>query len=154
MSRAMDKDDPIAVIEERIARGKSAPLLVVQARRLWRQTWLGGIAMPNGERVFVSERDLHHLLLEDRVLRKPERIERLLRGIYEIRTTHSNRSVGLSQWSEGARTIDGYAILEEGHLWTAHIVDRRKLRKLARQGDLLWNREEYSAFGEDPNETS
>lgn len=154
MSRETERGDPVAVVESRIADGRMDAELVERAREHWRQTLHEGITLPNGERVYITWRDLHHLLLDERILRKSGRIERLLQGIYELRTTHSARRRGLSQWTEGAKTIYGYAILEADHLWTAHIADPRKLRKLARQGELLWTQEEPLSLGEAQNEIS
>ena len=95
------------------------------------------------------------LVREPRIRRKPERIERLLSSVFEVCTAHSGRRAALGEWQEGASMIYGYAILEaDSSLRTAHIGDAKKLRKLARQGDLLWNQEQYPSFGTAPSETS
>ena len=138
------KHEPIQQVEELIRRDQLIREAVERARRIWRLHLLHGIMMPNGERVLVSEQDLHHVLLHERILRKPERIERLIRSVFELRSTGTERRrVGLSTWTEEDRAIFGYVILDpDNHLRTAIIADARKLRKLARQGSQLWRRSE------------
>lgn len=98
--------------------------------------------MPNGERVMISERDLHHAVLDTRVLRKPERIRRLLENVFELRTAHSGRRMALSQWLEGEVTVYGYAIIDaDRHLSTMHVINARGIRKKARRGEQLWRRD-------------
>lgn len=138
------KHDPLRQVEELIARGQLSREAVERARMIWRLHLQHGVAMPNGERVSISEQDLHHVLLHERILRKPERIERLIRSVFELRSVGTEgRRVGLSTWTEEDRAIFSYVILDpDNHLRTAIIADARKLRKLARQGSLLWRRSE------------
>lgn len=99
--------------------------------------------MPNGERAIISERDLHHILLEMRIVRKPERIVRLLSNVVELRTAHSGRMMGLSEWVEEGAPVLGFVILDDdSHVRSMHLHDAKGLRKKSRQGERLWNRHE------------
>lgn len=99
--------------------------------------------MPNGERATISYRDLHHVLRDDRILRKPFRIQRVFAGLFEVRGAQKGRQMGLSQSEEDGEAKYGYVILDADHkVRTMHIVDERGLRKKARQGELLWQRDE------------
>lgn len=148
---------PRALIEQKVAAGEISQVLVERARQLWRKRLQGGVTMPNGERALISDQDLHHLLLDGRILRKPERIERLLTGIVVMRTAHSGRRIGLSEWAEEDKTLHGYVIVEDnGHIRTMHLTNIRTLQKQMQQGDLLWVRNQSSQvwLGEGRSEIS
>ena len=141
--QAGEAHDPVAHIERKIATGEASRALVEEARAYWRDYLMNGVLMPNGERVEVAYRDLHHLLDDDRILRKPFRIERMLAGVFEIRTANYGRRLGLSTWEENGETRYGYAILDaNGRVRTMHILRERGRRQMARRGDLLWQRDE------------
>jgi hypothetical protein len=87
MMRLMSqRHDPLQQVEELIVRGQLSRKAVERARRIWRLHLQHGVVMPNGERVFISEQDVHHVLLHERILRKPERIEHLIRNAFELRS--------------------------------------------------------------------
>ncbi len=133
--------NPITLIERRIIAGLIDHDLVEAARAYWRQHLRDAVLMSNGERASVSYRDLHHVLRDNRILRKPYRIERVLAGVFEIRTADVGRWMGLSRWEEEEPRC-GYVILEPNfQVWTMHIIDERALRKKARRGELLWRRD-------------
>ena len=126
-------------IEHRVAMGETSREGVDAVERLWRDRLQYGVAMPNGETVSIALTDIYHLLLDNRVLRKPERIELLLSNVFQIRSGEVDRRRALGRWPEEAGTIGGYAILTDGsHLVTLHIVTNSELRRLGRKGDLLW----------------
>jgi hypothetical protein len=70
-------------------------------------------------------------------------MERLLHHCFEIRTAHSNRRRALSGWREEDQDRYGYAILEnDGRMVTMHLVRAAEWRRLSRQGERLWRRDE------------
>jgi hypothetical protein len=128
---------------ERIARlvaeGRMPRAAVERAEEFWRQRLVSGVRMPNGETARIELSDLHHLLVDSRIWRRPERIEHLLLGIFEIRQADLGRRRAVSQWEEGEKPIQGYAILlHDGRVWAAHVVDERRLARLRRKERLLW----------------
>lgn len=142
-SAAGGAHSPRKELERRVAEGRIAQSAVDLAYAVWDEQLRRGVVMSNGETVFVSEDDLDHVLLVDRIRRKPERVRRLLENVFELRSTHSGRRLGLCQWKENGETLYGFAIIDaSGHLRTAQVVDARTVRKKARQGTLLWRRDE------------
>ena len=138
---ATHREDSRQRIERLVAEGKMPREAVRIAERLWRTRLRRGIALPNGERAVVTRSDLYHLIVDDRIWRNPERIERILVSIFEIRTARSGRRKALSRWEESGRVLAGYAILSEGNrVWTMHVIDERKLRRELNKGDVLWRR--------------
>ncbi len=132
-------ESPRERIERLIREGKMTREAVAQGERLWRERWQGGIRMPNGEVVSISLDDLYHLLVDNRIWRKPERIERILQGVYELRATREGRRRALSRWDEDGQSLVGYAIItRDRHAWTMHIIAERDLRKY-RDEELLWS---------------
>lgn len=113
---------------------------VEAAEQLWRERhWYDGIVMPNGETVTVTYGDLMHAIVDNRIWRKPWRIEIVLSGVYEIRSAERDQRYGLSRWVEGGRDLVGYAILTPvSQLKTIHVVVPRKIRKIQRERQLLW----------------
>lgn len=140
---AGDGHDPVDYIERKIATGETSRALVEEARAYWRNFLADGVLMPNGERATVSEADLHHLIDDARILRKPFRIERVLTGVFQIRIANYGRRLALSIWEENEGTRYGYAILESsGGVRTMHLLRERGRRQMARRGVLLWQRDE------------
>lgn len=78
--------------------------------------------------------------LDPRILRHPDRIERVLQNVLELRSTgFPGRRTGLSQWEEAGRLLYGKVILEDdGGVRSMHIIDARTMRKEQRKGVLLW----------------
>lgn len=112
---------------------------VERAEQLWRERLQFGVEMPNGELATVALTDFYHLIQDNRIWRKPERIELLLRNVFEIRTARVDRHRALSDWHEDGRETTGYGILTlGGDLISIHLVDERELRRLRRQGERLW----------------
>ncbi len=132
-------ESPRERIERLIREGKMTREAVDRAEYLWYERWQRGIQMPNGEVVSISLDDLYHLLVDNRIWRKPERIERILQGVYELRATREGRRRALSRWDEEGRSLVGYAIISgDSHAWTMHIIAERDLRKY-RDEELLWS---------------
>jgi hypothetical protein len=112
---------------------------VTAAEELWRQRLVPGVRMPNGELALIELSDLYHLLVDPRIWRRPERIERLLLGIFEIRAADLGRRQALSSWEEDERVLSGYAILlHDGRVWAAHVIDERRRQRMRRKGQVLW----------------
>ncbi|MBX6770872.1 MAG: hypothetical protein IRY83_04050 [Chloroflexi bacterium] len=132
-------ESPRERIERLIREGKMTREAVDRAEYLWHERWQRGIQMPNGEVVSISLDDLYHLLVDNRIWRKPERIERILHGVYELRATREGRRRALSRWDEEGQSLVGYAIISgDSHAWTMHIIAERDLRKY-RDEELLWS---------------
>lgn len=87
----------------------------------------------------MSEADLYHVIIDDRILRRPDRIRRILEGVFEICTSQNMRRVALSTWDEEGRIMNGIVVLDpDNHVRTMPVVDARKIRKEQRKGDLIW----------------
>ncbi|HEY7065600.1 MAG TPA: hypothetical protein VII06_29265 [Chloroflexota bacterium] len=122
-----------------VAEGRMPHAAVMAAEELWRTRLVHGVTMPNGELARIELSDLHHLIVDERIWRQPERIERILIGIFEIREAEFGRRRALSNWQEGEQVLRGYAILlPEGRVWAAHVVDERRLQRMRRKERLLW----------------
>ena len=78
-------------IERLVAEGRKSSLDVARAIALWHESLQNGIALPNGQMVEITLDDLYHLMVDDRILRKPERIELLLRNVFELREAREGR---------------------------------------------------------------
>lgn len=128
-------------IERLVAEGKMAREAVVRAEQTWRDRLQNGVRMPSAELVRISLEDVYHIIVDPRMLRKPERIELLLGNVFEIREAHGGRRCALARWQEESRILVGYAIiLPDSALKTAHIVDEAELRRIQRKELLLWQR--------------
>ncbi len=134
-------EEPKARIERLISEGKITPHAVEVAELLWEQRLQYGVLLPNGERIVVTLRDLHHVIVDDRISRKPERIEWALLGVFEMRPGRLDRRVALSQWQEGVKSLFGMVVIERDNtLRSLHLVDEKRLRREMRKGELLWKR--------------
>ena len=84
---------------ERLIRGgKLTADAVANAEAVWRERLQEGTIIPNGERITVTLSDLYHVIVDHRISRKPERIERALLGIFELRTARYGRREALTSW--------------------------------------------------------
>lgn len=136
-----DVGDPIARVERLVAEGKIDPEAVRYAERLWAATLEDGFLLPNDEAGMILRRDLYLLIVDNRIRRKPDRIKRMIDGIFEIRTAKLGRRIALTRWTEENQSLIGYVILEEGNrIWTLHVVDAKKMRREQRKGIVLWKR--------------
>lgn len=132
-------EEPGARIERLIGEGKITREAVEAAEKLWEERLRYGITMPNGETAIITLNDLYHVIVDDRIWRKVYRIERLLLGVFEIRTARLGRRVALSQWEEAGKVLFGRAILDvDSSVRSMHLIDARKLRRERAVGDLLW----------------
>jgi hypothetical protein len=111
--------------------------MVALAEELWRRRWQEGILMPNGDRVHITEADLYHLIVDGRIARKSERIELVLRDVYEIHEAREGRRRILSRWQEDGVDRYAFGILDGDRLWTVHLIEARDLRKY-RNENVLW----------------
>lgn len=128
-------------IERLVAEGKMPQAAVDRAVQLWEKRLKKGIFAPNKEVIKIELDDLYHLIVDRRIWRHPERLEWMIRGIYEIRTAGEGRRLALTRWPEGEKIQVGYLILEaDGRVRTAHVVDARKIGRFQRQGELLWRK--------------
>jgi hypothetical protein len=113
--------------------------VVDHAVGFWRDQLRQGVRLPHRELVVISLDDLYHVLVDPRILRRVERIEMMLQGVFEIRTTSEGRQCALSRWSEQDQNLCGYIILQaDSRLRTMHVVDEKRLERQARKGELLW----------------
>jgi len=129
---------PRARIDRLVAEGSMPPEALIAAEALWEKRLRDGIRIPNGETAQVTLNDLYHLIVDDRIWRKPERIELLLRGVYEVRQAKLGRRRVLSRWQEGQREQRGFAIMDvNGRVWTMHLINERDLRRYSRE-EVLW----------------
>lgn len=114
---------------------------VTGAEQVWRERLAYGVLMPNGETAQITLSDLYHLIVDQRIWRKPERIGRLLAGVIAIHEADFGRRKALSRWTENAIQLFGYAILEpDSRVRTIHLLDERGERKHRRGGGVLWTR--------------
>jgi hypothetical protein len=128
-------------IERLIREGKLTAGAVANAEAVWHARLREGTIIPNGERITVTLSDLYHVIVDPRISRKPERVERALLGIFEIRTTRYDRREALTSWEEDGKALSGIAILDTNNtLRSLHIVDDRRLRRVMRKEGLLWKR--------------
>lgn len=142
-------ETPRERIERLVAEGRKARADLERALLFWRQRLQTGILLPTGEMVQITLDDLYHLLVDDRILRKPERIELMLLGIFAIRQARRSRRRLLSSWQEGERRVFGFAILDpDSRVRTMHVIDERDLRKYAKE-PMLWSRSEPPSSGMD-----
>lgn len=134
-------ETPAERIERLVAEGKMPREAVRAAEVLWYERLRHGVLMPNGEYAAISLDDLYHVIIDRRIWRKLWRIAYILAGVFEIRTAEQERRIGFSRWQEEGRMLVAYVILEaDSHVWTMHVIDEKRLRKLLRQGDVLWKR--------------
>lgn len=131
--------DPIEDIEQRVREGLVPPEEVESARSYWQEHLSEGLRLPNGQRLVVTYRDMHHLMLDGRIRRKPERMMRIVAGIFEIQTADAGRRIAFSSWNESGQEMVGYLVIDgDDTTRTAHLTDARKLQKLRRKGTILW----------------
>lgn len=131
--------DPIGAIDQLVSDGRLLQSEVDIGLGYWRSELQEGVGLPNGERVLVTERDMHHLILDDRIRRKPHRISKMAESVFEIRTGQRGRRVAFCRWIEADREMVGYFVIDvDSSLRTAHLTDERGLRKLRRKGIVLW----------------
>ncbi|HHY95483.1 MAG TPA: hypothetical protein GX513_10825 [Firmicutes bacterium] len=137
----MFAEPPKERIERLVAAGKIPQEAINRAEALWHSRLREGVFLPNGERLQITLLDLYHAIVDPMIWRRPERIESLLLGIFEIREGEHGRRVALSRWKEDEQERVGYAILgEEGGLRTLHVVDEKRIRREMRRGQVLWRR--------------
>jgi hypothetical protein len=79
-------------IDRLVAEGKIPPEAVERAERLWSERLIHGVLMPNGETAIVQLSDLYHLIVDRRIWREPERFERMLAAVFEIRTARQGET--------------------------------------------------------------
>jgi hypothetical protein len=133
------EETPKERVERLIEQAKMSREAVTTAERFWRTRLRDGVLLPNGERAVITLDDLYHVMVDQRVGRKPQRIEQMLRSIFEIRSTDRGRRVAFSRWAEDGKSLVGVIILEaNGRLRTLHVVEERRLRRAMQKGDLLW----------------
>src|SRR5581483_2277839 len=83
--------------------------------------------------------DLYHLIVNQRIWRKPERIERILAGVIAIHEADLGRRQAFSRWEEDGAVLLGYAILEpDSRVRTMHLVDARRFERRRRKARLPW----------------
>jgi len=129
-------------IERLIAEGKKSGEDVANAIQFWQQRLQSDIRLPSGDTAQITLDDLYHLMVDDRILRKPERVLQVAQGVFEIRQAKGERRRILSSWVEGEQPLYGFAIIEpDGRIRTMHVVGYNDLRKY-RKETLLWSRSE------------
>ncbi|MDA8187278.1 MAG: hypothetical protein M0T85_03950 [Dehalococcoidales bacterium] len=129
-------------IERLIVDGKKSREDVAKAIRFWRQGLQSDVRLPSGDAAQITLDDLYHLMVDDRILRKPERILQIVQGTFEIRQAKGERRRVPSSWVEEGHSLYGFAIIEpDGRIRTMHIVGYNDLRKY-RKETVLWARSE------------
>lgn len=132
-------DDPKRHVDRLVAEGALPLAAVHAAERLWQERLRHGVPIPSGELARFERGDLYHVIVDNRIWRHLERIERLLHNVIEIRQAHSGRRRALARWMEGERELIGYAILEDhGRVRTMHVIDARRLARHRAREPLLW----------------
>ena len=123
-----------------LREGKLSAEQLRRIEQVWHERLSSGVRMPNGELVQVSLDDVYHVLVDGRIRRKPERNERLLASVFEIRQARGDRRRVLSRWEEeGGNLVAGFAILlPDGHMWTMHVTTERSLEPYRSKEQLLW----------------
>jgi hypothetical protein len=117
-------ESPEARIERLLQQGKITAEAVQAAKVLWQDRLQYGVRLPDGEMAIIALHDLLHVIVDNRIWRKLWRIELLLRGIFEIRTSVQGRRTCFSTWQENGTTLLGYVILEQNNRVRAmHLVD-------------------------------
>ncbi len=131
-------------IERLIREGKVTQDAVNEAERLWRERLREGVRMPNGEVVKMALDDLYHAIVDPRIWRHPDRIERAIANVFEIRASHSQRRQAYSSWPEGATKQLAALVLEkDNRLWSVHLIDERRLQRYTKKaGEVLWRQSE------------
>jgi hypothetical protein len=136
---ASEREQPLDRVSRLIREGHMTQEVVDHAVGFWRDQLRQGVRLPHRELVVISLDDLYHVLVDPRILRRVERIEMMLQGVFEIRTTSEGRQCALSRWSEQDQNLCGYIILQaDSRLRTMHVVDEKRLERQARKGELLW----------------
>ncbi len=119
-------ESPGERIERLLQQGKITAEAVEAAEVLWQDRLQYGVLLPDGETAVITLDDLYHLIVDHRIWRKLWRIELLLRGIFEIRTSVQGRRAGFSTWQDDATTLLGYVILEpDNRVRAMHLVDEK-----------------------------
>ncbi|MBA2452125.1 MAG: hypothetical protein H0V47_03055 [Chloroflexia bacterium] len=130
-------------VDRLVAEGEMTAQAVANAERVWKERLANGILMPTGDMATVTLSDLHHVIVDIRILRKFERIERMLKGIFEVRTSRLDRRLALTRWHEEHPLVGLVVLLDSNQLWTLHVVDDKRLRREQNKGTLLWRRLEH-----------
>ena len=135
--------DPLQIaragLDELLRDGRITAAQIADAERVWRERLAAGIRLPTGAQASIDLPVLYHVLADPRIARKPERIERILQSVFEIRTANQGRRRALSRWDEQGVQVAGYAILSPNdEVVTVHVVDERTMARFLRQGDSVW----------------
>ncbi len=147
-------ETPRERIERLVAEGRKARADFERALLFWRQRLQAGILLPTGEMVRITLDDLYHLLIDDRISRKPERIELILKTVFEVRQAREGRRRLLSAWKEDERHLFGFAILDpDSRVRTMHVIAERDLRKYVKE-PVLWSWSELPSSGMGQKQTS
>ena len=133
-------EPPRERIERLVAEGRMPRAAVEQAERVWQEQLRHGVTMPSGELVRITLDDLYHVIVDSRIWRHPERIERAIAHVFEIRRSHSGRRQAFSRWEEGTKALLAGIILEPGNrLWSLHLIDAKRMRRYTRRGgEIIW----------------
>lgn len=141
-------------VERLVAEGKMTAEAVANAERVWRERLADGIDLPTGARAVIALSDLYHVIVDDRIRRKPERIEHMLLGVFEVRTTELERRIALTRWTEEEQILVGLIILEpDNRLRSLHVVDDKRIRREQNKGIVLWRQQRHTYSGPDPKTT-
>ncbi|MCM8748579.1 hypothetical protein NET02_05425 [Thermomicrobiaceae bacterium CFH 74404] len=137
-------EPPRERIERLVAEGQMPRAAVEQVERLWQERLRHGVTMPNGELVRITLDDLYHVIVDSRIWRHPERIERAIAHVFEIRRSHSGRRQAFSRWTKGTKALLASIILEPGNrLWSLHLIDAKRMRRYTRRGgEIIWRQSE------------
>jgi len=133
-------ETPQERIQRLVTEGRKTREEVELAEAFWRERLRSGVQLPNGDLIQISRADLYHVIVDDRISREPQRIERALLSAFEMRETEGGRRLVLSSWQEGERERLAALIIDaSNNLRSLHLIDRRRLERYRRQaGPILW----------------
>jgi len=81
-----------------------------------------------------------HVIVDERIWRKPERIISAIQGVFEIRSAQGGRRQAFSRWQEPDGERLASIVLAVGNrLRSRHLINERRMRRYIRQGSaVLW----------------
>ncbi len=115
---------------------------VATAKSFWESRLQEPVVDPRGIEVIVTMDDLYHLIVDPRIWRRPERIEKILTSVVEVvESKIPGFEILISEWEEDGKKTYTYAVLSlDKTVKTAHVVDEKKIRQLKRGAKVLWSK--------------
>lgn len=76
---------PRQMVERLLRNGELSQEQFTMIERLWHEELRHGVTRPNDEIVRIELDDLYHVMADQRLRRKPDRVCHLLHAVFEIR---------------------------------------------------------------------